>query len=425
MTFHVELGPQQEQALEELSAFLGDPSREMFILEGYAGTGKSTLCSALLASEPRLNVAFCATTNKATKVLAAMADNTGASPHICTIHKLLKLVPEEVNGVFRCRQMAEPHLDNFDLIVVDECSMINADLWNHIQDIPCISKAKVLLMGDPAQLPPVGEVSSPSFEVPYKSRLTQIFRQGAGHPLLAYSMKLRLAMEDETLPIPMPEPSEQVQCFQELQDWLAAWKTSCESEASKWDVDRVRLLTWTNARVQRWNAWLTEQCFPDQPAPFDLSQPLVLTSPLLGGSWGQPRQVLMPTDEPLKLRRAEPFLWRELPLWHLDVEDSEGNVERITYVAPEQKHQVEQELKLWRQERSGGLPGASIQNWEQRCVAIQPAHAITVHRSQGSTFQDVFLDMPSLLANPRRNECLQLIYVAVTRARGRLWVLEP
>jgi ATP-dependent exoDNAse (exonuclease V) alpha subunit len=109
----------------------------------------------------------------------------------------------------------------------------------------------------------------------------------------------------------------------------------------------------------------------------------------------------------------------------LDVEDSEGNVERITYVAPEQKHQVEQELKLWRQERSGGLPGASIQNWEQRCVAIQPAHAITVHRSQGSTFQDVFLDMPSLLANPRRNECLQLIYVAVTRARGRLWVLEP
>jgi hypothetical protein len=419
------LGEEQKQALQDLQRFLADPEGELHLLEGFAGTGKSTLCSLLLGQHPGLRVAFCATTNKAAKVLASMVARDDDKPLCCTIHRLLKLVPEELNGGFRCRQVAEPDLSALDLVVVDECSMINQELWNFIQDIPCISKAKVLLLGDPAQLPPVGELDSPCFSLPWKSRLQQVFRQGQDHPILAHSAKLRLAMDDENLPIPLPVESEQVQLFTDQGKWCEAWEARCRHHNSQWQVDRVRLLTWTNRRVERWNRWLKPRLYPEVETPFHPDQALVLTSPLLEGGWSSPRRVKMPCDEAVRIRRMEPLSWRGLKLWRLAVENDEGSVGELTYVSPEQEEDVQAQLQAWRMERAGGLVGSSIQDWESAKVGVQSAHAITVHRSQGSSFDEVFLDLPSLLSNPRRKECLQLLYVAVTRARQRLWVLMP
>jgi exodeoxyribonuclease V len=420
------LGSEQQQALQELRDFLKSKDRDFHLLKGYAGTGKSTLCRYFIAELGLKGIVFCATTNKATGVLKdiMLAD----APYIrwSTIHKLLKLIPENSGQGWVLRQVGEPNLAGIKLIVLDECSMISEDLWRHLQDVPCKFPVKILFMGDPAQLPPVGEVESASFSIPHLSQLTQVYRQGAQNPILKYSMKIRAALLDDTLPIPYPEASEAeaIVIYKSEQAWLKAWERDVRQPLTLRDENHVRCLTWTNRRVQRWNTWISERCYPTDQGPFAKEQPLIFTSPVTKGGWTTPWQMVMATDDSVRLRSSEPNLWRGLDLWELTLENRDGEVATVVYCPPELETDWNREIELWKNERHGhSLNNEPIQKWERRRVGVQAAAALTIHRSQGSSFDIVYLDGPSLKACPDRHLQLQLLYVAVTRARLGLHIL--
>ena len=61
---------------------------------------------------------------------------------------------------------------------------------------------------------------------------------------------------------------------------------------------------------------------------------------------------------------------------------------------------------------------------QQRFANLNYSYALTVHKSQGSTFQNVFVDLPNLMRNSNIRERNQLLYVAVTRAAKRLFVCK-
>ncbi|NEP19333.1 MAG: ATP-binding domain-containing protein, partial [Leptolyngbya sp. SIO4C1] len=67
----------------------------------------------------------------------------------------------------------------------------------------------------------------------------------------------------------------------------------------------------------------------------------------------------------------------------------------------------------------------AIWAFRQRFHDVNYAYSLTVHKSQGSTFQDVFVDLPNLMRNPKTVERNQLVYVAFTRAAKRLFVSQP
>jgi hypothetical protein len=237
-------------------------------------------------------------------------------------------------------------------------------------------------------------------------------------------------MDDETLDIPLPLESERgeggIVLFNDEKAWQADMIQSFSSTDSKANEDHVRVLTWTNRRVAKWNKMISKHTYPTDHGPFSEKQPLILTSPVTKGGWTTPWQVVLPTDEPVRMVSCRALDWRGLNLWELDLRSLDGTIVTTIHVPSELKDQVERECEDWQLERATKISGQEmIVKWKRRWVSVQPASAITIHRSQGSSFNEVYLDLPSILSCPDRQQMLQLLYVAVTRAKVSLKVLMP
>lgn len=172
---------QQGQAIQAVRKWLDDPKApQVFRLFGFAGSGKTTIAKEL-AGEVNGLVRFACFTGKAALVLRKKGC-VGAS----TIHSLIyKPVPLPGGGVeFELDE--ESTARHAALLVIDEVSMVGEDVAVDLLSFGC----KVLVLGDPAQLPPVfGEGffinADPDF------MLTEVHRQAQDNPIIRMSMDVR------------------------------------------------------------------------------------------------------------------------------------------------------------------------------------------------------------------------------------------
>lgn len=172
--------PQQDAALKSVSAWIKDKSGpQVFRLFGWAGTGKSTLATHLAKDVKK--VCFAAFTGKAALVMRKRGCS-GAS----TIHSLIYKLADELGGQPRFVINPDSPVINADLVVIDEVSMVDTDLAN---DLLSFGK-KVLVLGDPFQLPPVRGAGYFT-DVEPDIMLTEIHRQAADNPIIRLSMDIR------------------------------------------------------------------------------------------------------------------------------------------------------------------------------------------------------------------------------------------
>lgn len=176
----MEWSPQQDEALRAVSNWLKDPNGpQVFRLFGWAGTGKSTLARHLAGDLK--SVKYAAFTGKAALVMRKRGCK-GAS----TIHSLIYSMISDKEGEPQFRLDAESPAIDADLIVIDEVSMVDEALG---QDLLSFG-TKVLVLGDPFQLPPVQGTgfftdSEPDF------MLTEIHRQAEDNPIVRLSLDIR------------------------------------------------------------------------------------------------------------------------------------------------------------------------------------------------------------------------------------------
>lgn len=187
----------QKNAIRNLCYFLYDNNMRTFGLYGYAGTGKTTtitkLIHYLLYKNYINSIVFTAPTNKAVNVIKSKFRNDlddlvrtklkstianseslddvldkleekGFKVNFLTIHKLLNFQNDfDVEGERIFIKGDKASLDNYDLVIVDESSMIPFQIIMHLfeeankKNILSVRIPKVLFIGDPAQLPPVNE----------------------------------------------------------------------------------------------------------------------------------------------------------------------------------------------------------------------------------------------------------------------------
>lgn len=205
----IDLTKEQKKAMIKLYKFIIDNNRHVYGLYGYAGTGKTTsiveYVSYMVRNGYINSVVMSAPTNKAVnvikgkfrphlkKIIETMFDKTlddifnfdeelhfleqeGINIQFMTIHKLLMFSTDySISGetIFRRNNKQKSMMSQFELVLVDECSMININIIDYIfEDIRNIIKRvtkdvkkvpKVVFTGDPAQLPPVGEDTSSIF----------------------------------------------------------------------------------------------------------------------------------------------------------------------------------------------------------------------------------------------------------------------
>ena len=184
------LSDDQKTALDTLLQWAKRPPSPFITLGGYAGTGKSSLIAVLRdrlhKEDPKLKVAFCSYTGKATQVLKEKLKEGKAlqkGDSVSTIHSLIysPIVnsDEEIVGWEKLEKL------EYDLIVVDEASMIDQYIWSDLSSygIPIIA------VGDHGQLPPIhGEFNLVKTPV---ITLNQIHRQAQDNPIIKLSMIVR------------------------------------------------------------------------------------------------------------------------------------------------------------------------------------------------------------------------------------------
>lgn len=212
--------PCQDELLHKLSDFLSSDDDDIFIVNGYAGTGKTTAISSVISTlaEYKTKCVLLAPTGRAAKVLSSYSGRPAF-----TIHKHIyrqKAVGGDGFGQFSLA----PNKDKETLFVVDEVSLIGIDAaqqqstaafgtGNLLEDLITFVRSgagcKVILIGDSAQLPPIGLDASPALSKDYMTmmggtvfaQLTTVVRQQQESGILRNATRIREVIADLELGI--------------------------------------------------------------------------------------------------------------------------------------------------------------------------------------------------------------------------------
>lgn len=200
----------QKKAAELIEKFLTNSKEKFFLLTGYAGVGKSSIINHILQSHfnQGKSIAVSSFTNKATSVISGMTPfATGIS-----LFRLLGLKTEEESEQLIFEFKGKDKLKKFDIIVIDEISMLSDECYDLlVEKVQRKRGVKIILMGDPAQLPPVNDKNkdSKAFNIENYTpsthyELTEIVRQSKQSNIPKYSFYVRNVLDKINSGIEIP-----------------------------------------------------------------------------------------------------------------------------------------------------------------------------------------------------------------------------
>lgn len=427
-----EFNPTDEQAAaveKIINWYRSDP--KFYCLRGYAGTGKTYLMTHLARTGLKFpeafgtpikpsRICFTAPTNKAVKVLRRYLDDAGLGECITrTIYSLLGLSLQANGEVKEIAKPEEPvDLSAYDLIVVDEGSMVNRFLTGAIEDAFADWGVPFLFMGDPAQLPPVGEVTSPIWKIEDQSTLTEVKRYGDSMLDLATSIRKVVDHPFPSIAITSRPPVFRLS----KPDWM----DRIVAELDLFRTGDAKCISWRNVTVDKYNDFIRGHIFGRAEARANVWLPddkIVATSMLKNLD----DETFMRTDEEATiLQVARGFHPRhdEFEIWNLLVLDENGRKVTIRTLTPEGKFALNNRLEELAMEAKNGKKYKWREFWQLKEAfnEIRHSYAITSHRSQGSSYRKVFVDLEDIMLNRNRQEAFRSLYVSCTRQREELYV---
>lgn len=421
-----DLNAGQNAALDEIMARCAPGN--IHLLTGYAGSGKTYLSQIIIEILIKMGkrVAATATTHKAVAVLAKKFAAPGMPAVSCvTIHSLLSLTPKKNSEKmeFIRKRNAEPV--SADVVIIDEVSQLSADMMKHVRRH--LSGAFVLLIGDPAQIPPVGEVESLAFGIKGRSHLTEIVRQAEGNPVLSAAHVIResqggaidwtWAKAATAKPFGVYTPGV----------WADHWmhKAFTSKEFAN-DPDTFRYICWTNDRVAQVNTKVRAWIYGDNiPTPFMPGERAIVRQPFIVDD-----TIVLTTNEEVTVIsiHADQFTCRFEQCGDADAWSASMASWKVTLVKHDGQSITAHMVKSDREynailariaDEAADNRGrwGDHHNFKSSVARLQAIYAMTVHTSQGSTFRNVFMDVPDIRRRVASNllEAQQLFYVAATR----------
>ena len=266
-----EPSPSQLELFEKFASFISaDASKEwLMLIKGYAGTGKTTALGAIIKLIKSLGMRciLLAPTGRSAKVLSNYTGDKAKTIHR-QIYRQKDVDQESVFGYF---VLDKNKLSNT-VFIVDEVSLINSfsdgtsifgsgDLMSDLVDyVRQNSPNRLILCGDPAQLPPIGMDSSPALDMGYLQRycsdvveifLKDVLRQSSGSGILVNATALRRQIEEED----MAPPRFNVSDYPDFKSITGeALIETLQDAISEYGAQDVVVLCRSNARANRYNA---------------------------------------------------------------------------------------------------------------------------------------------------------------------------
>lgn len=461
----------QKKAFVGLIKFIRDPEDyEGVVLKGYAGTGKTylikTFVEYITKAYPHRGIAVTAPTNKAVKVLSrgsVFQENVFSTSHsnqnkitYGTIHSLLNLKQHiDDKGVItfkpaKKKDKNKKSLGSFKYLIVDEASMLNNELYECIKENR--KDVVVIYMGDPAQIPPVNEVYSKPFDDNnpdklYKLELSEIMRQKGNNPIINKSMLIRQRL---TIKDPLPDletvTTEDgsivlINAKTERNQIRPLIKKLFDSAKFKANSDYAKIIAYRNASVNYLNKVVREVLHGEKAEekylPGDL---LIANSSIFNGGElianTSTEFIVMSTSK--QTRTFKPKLKFGGVLALNPNFKAEGVLIQAKQVDTGQVHTLwvitEEEEEVRYQSYLSKLKSiaikAGVEGWLDYYAAfdfsnnIDYAYAITAHKSQGSTYENVILIEEDIALNFKTVEKNRILYTAYTRTSTNLYLLK-
>jgi len=430
--------------------------KHLFVLKGYAGTGKTSLIGALVKTLPAINFdsVLLAPTGRAAKVLSNYAQKPAF-----TIHKMIYQLKRGGDGYTRFI-IKENKFQNT-LFLVDEASMINdggglsGSSWGEsksllddlLQYVYSGVNCKLILIGDTAQLPPIGMEMSPALEEDFlfqsyhltieMNELNEVVRQQKDAEILVNATYLRNKIASKNLELPLFNSINKSDVKrisgEELEDTIS-------DAYGKFGDENVMIITRSNKRANLFNMqvrvrirWLEDELSAGDFLMVVKNNYFWLADDSKAGFVANGDIV-----EVLKIKKIEElygFRFANVTVRMIDYPD-EPDMEvkiildsilsdspslssdqfRILYEAVSEEYGYEPNKKKRNE--------LIRKNPYYQALQVKFAYAVTCHKSQGGQWDVVFIDQGYLTEEMIDVAYLRWLYTAITRAKKELYLVN-
>jgi ATP-dependent exoDNAse (exonuclease V), alpha subunit - helicase superfamily I member len=438
----------QKTVLYHISAFLlSEKPNPAYLLQGYAGTGKTTLVTTLVKTLPKIGMRYqlLAPTGRAAKVLSGYSGKTAS-----TIHRKIYRFQQFADGSLRMTRTENKAKNT--VFIVDECSMIPDDFTNGRSLLDDLigyvfsgENCRLLLIGDNAQLPPVGLDNSPandinvlknSFNLTVASyELTEVMRQEEESGILWNATQLRQTLRplkplfniNNFSDIHRIEPQE----FEEL-----LW----QGFNGKNNNEAV-IICRSNNRANMYNQAIRARILQEEGEISTGDKLMVVKNNYFWTDDDQKISFIANGDmiELMRINNTEEmygFHFADVDIQLIDYQDIPNLsvkilLETLSSDSPALTQEESDRLYKAVEEDYMDIPNkqdrykAMRQNPYFNALQVKFGYALTCHKTQGGQWPTVFIDAPYI----KENESLQLsdirwFYTAVTRAQKQLYFVN-
>jgi len=443
----------QSEALKKIAGYICDNNNDViFLMTGYAGTGKTSVISSIVKTLDllRMRSVLLAPTGRAAKVLASYAGRQAF-----TIHKKIYRQRSSKDGVGSFTLDRNLHKDTF--FIVDEASMVSNSsgdsslfgsgrvLDDLIEYVYSGTDCKLILVGDTAQLPPVGSIVSPALDASaigeygfglISCELKQVVRQSETSGVLMNATRVRLQVSENNLVHPS------LDCInfndtiritgEELIDEISSAYGTCGMEGTIIVVN-------SNKQANRYNQGIRNRIFfrEEEISTGDMVMVVKNNYSILdeeedgagfiaNGDIAEVRKIKK-YEERYGFRFADMVL--KFPDYNMEVESkvmmdvlhldtpalpSEKNKELYQNILADYLH-IKTRRKQFEAVRNDPYFNA---------LQIKFAYAVTCHKAQGGQWERVFIDQGMFNRNEITIDYLRWFYTALTRSTDKVYLVN-
>jgi len=457
------LNGDQRAAFGRLVKYVRDPNdRSVYVLKGWAGTGKTFcisffinyLLDELFEDKSWNKIAVTGPTNKSVRVIKK---STGIYNHrvsFLTIHKLLGL-KEKITGDGVQEFVNDPtqpsKITKIKLLIIDEVSMLNDELFEQV--IKKRNDIKIICMGDPAQIPPVGKPDC----IPFREELAEqydiktielktVMRQKLDNPIISSSVLIRNNVAESD---PGVEPNtivnengegieflnlnnpEQRKSISEI---VARYFKTSEFEE---DSEFAKIIAWRNKTVATMNSVVRRVIYGEERISEKIleGEKLIANNPyiVMGTVVFNTNDEFTVESFKIKTKKyrveeaEENIKFYEASVWYYDDNDTR-QVEVIEILHEDSEYEFNRLANILKriaiQKKGKDKSWINYYDFIREFADVSYAYCITAHKSQGSTYEISVVMEDDIDMNWDVVERNRIKYTSYTRAKKKLYVLK-
>jgi exodeoxyribonuclease V len=442
----------QSDCLRKLSGYIcGNTNDVIFLLKGYAGTGKTSIIASLVRTLEaiRMKSVLMAPTGRAAKVL-----HSYSGKEAFTIHKKIYRQKSASDGVGKFVLDRNLHKETF--FIIDESSMISGDSFdssvfgsgNVLEDLVEYvytgTNCKLIIVGDVAQLPPVGSILSPALDEDVlrltgfaieTCELRQVIRQSEGSGVLMNATAVRQQITDGDLSI----PSLDVISYDDIENLPGTELLDKLSEAyNHCGTDGAIVVVNSNKLANKYNQGIRNRIFmrEEEISAGDMIMVVKNNYFWLKDEEGNGFIANGDIAEVRRIRKYEEIYWMrfaEMTLFFRDYDlelEAKVILDTLSLETPSLSSEKSKELYL-----SVIADNPEVKNKRKQfelakdnpyynALQIKFAYAVTCHKSQGGQWERVFIDQGMFNRQEPTIDYLRWLYTALTRATDKVFLVN-